>query len=168
MIDHLFIKCRQHGGPFTSVAEAVAVKDSRTSLRQELQYQKLTHPKDALNRRDLYKVNGLSAEAMFNNLKDLIDPNTEQQSEPYVAFLSQDEVLEILKPGSGSSTSSCNTTTTTYDFEYQQPVATVWDKAVSKQWYVGFVIAHSQSDDKLVVDHLERKGNKFEEHWGST
>lgn len=103
MIDHLLIKCRQRGGPFTSVAEAVAVKDSRTSLRQELQYQKLTHPKDALNRRDLYKVNGLSEEAMFNNLKDLIDPNTEQQSESYVAFLGQEEVVEILKPDSGGS-----------------------------------------------------------------
>ena len=64
-----------------------------------------------MNRHDLYKVNGLSAEAMFNNLKDLIDPNTEQQSESYVAFLGQEEVLEILKPDSGGSISSCNTTT---------------------------------------------------------
>lgn len=46
-----------------------------------------------------------------------------------------------------------------HHFEYQQPVATVYDEAVGKQWYDGFVIAHSQSDDKLVVDHLERKGN---------
>ena len=80
---------------------------------------------------------------MFKNLTCLLDPNTEQQSEPPVAFLSQDEVLEILKAESGSS--SCNTTTTTckYSFEPQQPVATVWDEAVGKQWHVGFVIALS-------------------------
>ena len=40
---------------------------------------------------------------MFKNLTCLLDPNTDQQSEPPVAFLSQDEVLQILKAESGSS-----------------------------------------------------------------
>ena len=33
----------------------------------------------------------------------------------------------------------------------------MWDEQQSKQWYIGFVI--SESEDSLIVDHLERKGN---------
>lgn len=62
-VDILFKKCKEHGGPVTSgqeVKDLVANYDSKELkqfLRQEIQYQRVTHPRDVAARPDLYKVN---------------------------------------------------------------------------------------------------------------
>ena len=96
----------------------------------------------------MYKVNLLSVEQMFANLSSLLNASNEQAEIPSL-FLNQEEMLEILKTETSSTCSK--------KFEFQQPVAVVWDEASGKQWYIGFVI--SESSDSLVIDHLERKTN---------
>ena len=51
-VDQLLVKCKDHGGPFTSVQEAKEVaskkpSELKTYLRQEIQYQRVTHQRDA-------------------------------------------------------------------------------------------------------------------------
>ena len=74
-------------GPFITTQEVEQIKDSKSYLRHELQYQKLAHPKDALYRPELYKVNALSSEQMVANLCCLLGPNKEEVELAPVFFL---------------------------------------------------------------------------------
>ena len=66
---------------------------------------------------------------MFANLSSLLNANNEQAEIPSL-FLNQEEALEILKTETSSTCSK--------KFDFQQPVAVVWDEASGKQWYIGF------------------------------
>jgi len=145
----LLIKCKQHGGPITSLEELKRIENNKPFLRLELQFQRLTHAIDTSYRPELYKVNRLTAEQMSANLKILINPDNHEASST-VTFFNQEEVLEILK----SEVSDLYPAKKIY---FQQLVAVMWDEQQSKQWYIGFMI--SESEDSLIVDHLERKGN---------
>ena len=76
--------------------ELKRIENNKPFLRLELQFQRLTHARDALYRPELYKVNGLTAEQMSANLKILINPDNHEASST-VTFFNQEEVLEILK-----------------------------------------------------------------------
>ena len=92
----MLIKCKQHGGSITSLEELKRIENNKPFLRLELQFQRLTHSRDASYRPELYKVNGLIAEQMSANLKILINPDNLEASST-VTFFYQEEVLEILK-----------------------------------------------------------------------
>ena len=60
-------------GLFTSVQEVKEVvskkpSDLKTYLRQEIQYQRVTHQRDAEARKDLYKINKMSKNDMIETL----------------------------------------------------------------------------------------------------
>ena len=63
-------------------------------LRQEIQYQRVTHHRDAKVRKDLYKVNNVSLEDMIKNLTVML---SDEQNNEGVVFLSEEEVVNILK-----------------------------------------------------------------------
>ena len=66
----------------------------KTFLRQEIQYQRVTHHRDAEVRKDLYKVNNVSLEDMIKNLTVML---SDEQNNEGVVFLSKEEVVNILK-----------------------------------------------------------------------
>ena len=66
----------------------------KTFLRQEIQYQRVTHHRDAKVRKDLYKVNNVSLEDMIKNLTVML---SDEQNNEGVVFLSKEEVVNILK-----------------------------------------------------------------------
>ena len=86
---------------------------------------------------------------MSTNFKILINLDNHETLST-VTFFNQEDILEILK----SEISDLYPAKKNY---FQQPIAVMWDEQQSKQWYIGFVI--SESEDSLIVDHLERKGN---------
>ena len=70
----------------------------KTFLRQEIQYQRVTHHRDAEVRKDLYKVNNVSLEDMIENLTVML---SDKQNDEGVVFPSEEEVMNmnILGPG---------------------------------------------------------------------
>ena len=66
----------------------------KTFLRQEIQYQRVTHHRDAKVRKDLYKVNNVSLEDLIKNLTVML---SDEQNNEGVVFLSEEEVVNILK-----------------------------------------------------------------------
>ena len=66
----------------------------KTFLRQEIQYQRVTHHRDAKVRKDLYKVNNVSLEDIIKNLTVML---SDEQNNEGVVFLSEEEVVNILK-----------------------------------------------------------------------
>ena len=66
----------------------------KTFFRQEIQYQRVTHHRDAEVRKDLYKVNNVSLEDMIKNLTVML---SDEQNNKGVVFLSEEEVVNILK-----------------------------------------------------------------------
>ena len=70
----------------------------KTFLRQEIQYQRVTHHRDAEVRKDLYKVNNVSLEDMMENLTVML---SDKQNDEGVVFPSEEEVMNmnILGPG---------------------------------------------------------------------
>ena len=63
-------------------------------MRQEIQYQRVTHHRDAKVRKDLYKVNNVSLEDLIKNLTVML---SDEQNNEGVVFLSEEEVVNILK-----------------------------------------------------------------------
>ena len=57
-VDQLLKKCKQHKGPLTSASELKVLIDAKSPdlkkfLRQEIQYQRVTHHRDAKVRKDV-------------------------------------------------------------------------------------------------------------------
>ena len=116
------------------------------------------HPRDALLRPGLYKVNGLSMEQMSANLICLTKDCASSEDITPDVFLSEEDVIDAIKDSALSRTTNADVPETERNqkFGFQQPVAVVWDGAGRKRWYVGFVVSE-QADSSVTVDHLERK-----------
>ena len=72
-IDVVLSKCKLHGGPVTNAEEVKDIPKNKSFLRHEIQYQRVTHPKDVIIRPNLYKVNGLSIDEMTSNLLSMFE-----------------------------------------------------------------------------------------------
>ena len=64
-VDQFLKKCKPHKGLLTSVSELKVLIDAKspdlkTFLKQEIQYQRVTHHRDAEVRKDFYKVNNVA------------------------------------------------------------------------------------------------------------
>lgn len=76
----LLRKCKGHGGPVTTGREVNDLTkryegqeaEVKQILRQKIQYQRVTHRKDAVARAELYNVNKLTKEIMRDNLINLV------------------------------------------------------------------------------------------------
>ena len=152
-VDQILLKCKTHDGPFTSPQDVKAFVNSdpddlKACLRQEIQFQRVTHPNDAEARKDLYKVNKLSEEDMIENLTVLLDDSCVEEA---VIFPTEDEIFEKLS----SNTTLCND-----DQMYQpnEPLAVFWDEGQTRSWYVGFFIDEND-DGTFRIDHLTKHSN---------
>ena len=85
------------------------------------------------------------------------DPST-------AAFFNEGEIMQIMKnqPNASDSIRSVSQDSD-QRFNFQQPVAVVWDEGSQKQWYIGFII--SESPDTVIIDHLERKSKDCHDTW---
>lgn len=68
--------------------------DLQVHLRQEIQYQRIPHQRDAGTRKDLYKVNRLSENDKVKNFNVLIGNNYQLKEE--MIFPTDDKVVEKL------------------------------------------------------------------------
>ena len=91
----------------------------KTFLRQEIQFQRVTHQNDADAREDLYKVNNISEKEMIENLIVLLE---DSDAEEAIVFPTEDEIFEKL--------SSLSTMSVNDDQLYQlnEPLAVFWDE----------------------------------------
>ena len=160
-IDHLLVICKQHNGPLTSVDELKTLVKGKSPkiksfLRQEIQYQRVTHPRDVEARKDLYKVNKITVEEMIQNLTVIFSEDT--TAEESILFPSEDEIMDILHHNVSTSTDDSDESTTestTLSLSPNQPVAVIWDSRNKRNWYVGFFIDMNE-DGTYRVDHMER------------
>ena len=155
-VDALLIKCKNHGGPVTTVADIQAISD-KSYLRQEVQFQRVTHPRDVAERPALYKINGLTADEMAANLITMLDSGLDDVASSI--FLCEDEIMTLLIEPLNEATSN-NPTSSKPTFEFQQPVAVVWDEpGDKKQWYIGFYLGEADKTNTFFrIDHVQRKG----------
>ena len=142
----------------TNAEKVAKISENKSYLRLELKYRKKMHPKDADQNPELYKVNGVSAEEMKENLTSLVELTSSSADSAPAVFFTEDEVMEILGEIDTSTSETRNK-----KFEFHQPVAAVSDEARGKQWHIGFVT--SESSDVLIVDYLERKGTECDDAW---
>ena len=145
-------KCKLHGDPMTSLSELEAFikdnkenKEKKKSLRQEIQYQKLTHKADFEERPDIYKVNGLSEGEMFENLTVLLASDSTTDETTDVLFDSEDKIMSILQSG------HCKEN----EYAINDPVIIVWHERQIVKWHLGFFL-DDNNDGSFRVDHLER------------
>ena len=164
-IDHLLVICKQHNGPLSSVDElkTLVVGNSpklKSFLRQEIQYQRLTHPKDFEARKDLYRVNKVSLEEMIENLTIIF--SEDDYVEDSIVFPTEDEIMDLLHNNS-ESTNVASEGNTTLSLRPNQPLAVICDSRAKRNWYIGFFLDKNE-DGTYRVDHLERiNGNN--ERW---
>ena len=77
-IDVILKKCKEHGGPVTSISELNQLclkyndNDIKKYLRQEIQYQKAAHRRDSQERPGLYKINNLTSEELTEQIALLL------------------------------------------------------------------------------------------------
>ena len=159
-VDQLLVKCKQHQGPFTSINEVKAlVKNNPTELksflRLEIQYQRVTHPRDAEARKDIYRVNKVSLEEMIENLTLILSDEIEAQD--CIVFPSEDEIMDTLLKKEQASTDDVAVQSETLNLVPNQPVAVIWDTKNRKEWYIGFFL-DKNDDGTFRIDHLERDG----------
>ena len=124
-VDALLIKCKEHGGPVTTMLDVHKLSDNKSYLRREIQYQRVTHPRDASERPELYKVNCLSSEEMVLNLSYML--NSESDETTPAVFLCEDEIMAILKEPQKETQSVLTI------IELEQSVAVVWDEPNNKK-----------------------------------
>ena len=125
----------------------------KTFLRQEIQYQRVTHHRDAEVRKDLYKVNNVSLQDMIENLTVML---SDEQNDEGVVFPSEEEVINILKQNLSLPVPQPEVNDAVCLLQ-NRPVAVIWDSKHKKKWYVGFFLDMNK-DGTYRIDDLERKG----------
>ena len=158
-VDQLLKKCKQCKGPLTSVSEIKVLIDAKspdlkTFLRQEIQYQHITHHRDAEVRKELCKVNNVSLEDMIENLTVML---SDEQNNEGVVFPSEEEVINILKRNLSLPVTQPEVNDAVCLLP-NQPVAVIWDSKHKKKWYVGFFL-DMYKDGTYRIDLLEKKGS---------
>lgn len=163
-VDQLLVKCKEHNGPITTIDELKDLvrhqpPELKTCLRQELQYQRVTHQRDADVRKDLYKVNKTSVHEMIENLTIILGSD-EHQSEGAVVFPCEEEIMETLEVAIITNVPDVDEVLQSHFqdeplFHPNQPLAVLWDEGNSKVWYVGFYMSNN-GDGTFRVDHLMR------------
>ena len=149
------MKCKDHGGPLTSVTELKALvtkksPDLKSFLRQELQYQRLTHQQDSTIHKDLYKINLVSEADMIENLTILL--GDDYQVEEAVVFISEEEIVQLLR---GEGNKDKETIEDEALFLPNQPLAVIWEEGGNKLCFIGFYVDDNE-DSTFRVSHLDR------------
>ena len=167
LVDQLLVKCKQHGGPVTSANELMTLVNEKPAklkmiLRAEIQYQRVMHQQDAVARRELYKVNALPEKERIENLTVILGDDNQSSVEP-VLFPCEDEIIEMLREGTDKIIQEEATVQVTEvpsedpAFQFNQPVAVIWDEGCVKRWYIGFYLDDNR-DGTFRVDHLMHAG----------
>lgn len=165
-IDVILKKCKEHGGPVTSISELNQLclkyndNDIKKYLRQEIQYQNAAHRRDSQERPGLYKINNLTSEELTEQMALLLATDEQDSG---ILFHTEEEIVDIILDRHSSNRNELSTshditvTVTGKSYEYQQPLAVVWDQGAGRTWYVGFFI--DENDDGTIrVDHLVQQG----------
>ena len=95
-IDQVLIKCREHGGTVTFLAELLDLwntysemeKILKSYLRLEILCKKFTHPQDVQARPTLYKVNLMSVEQLYENMVILL--GSDDKPDETIVFTCED------------------------------------------------------------------------------
>ena len=148
----------EYCGPTTSLPELEEglkkiEKNKKKWLRLELQFQRLTNAKDALERSYLYKVNNLTENEMAENLATLLASDTMGSEGEDIVFDSADEIMSILQ--NKLEESSTSTSSVKQKRQRDDPIIVVWHERGNPVWYLGFYLDEND-DDTMRIDHLKR------------
>jgi len=154
--DLLLSKCKEHQGPFVNSGEVKAFltrcadddKALKSSLRQEIGFQKCLHPVDARERHDLYRMNYMTSQQLAANLIVLLDRDVSSQGDALVCFPSEEEIMDAIQQAQSSEK------TNERRYQTQQMVAVIWDNDNERYWCLGIYIS-ADEDGIHKIDHLE-------------
>ena len=159
--DRVLVKCKSWNGPFISVEELETSllgadnKKTREILRHEITFQRITHPSDAIIRKELYLINKQDISTMKCNLIILLSNAAVVEFNDGEVFLpTESEVMETLK----SHELEENIPDITEDLDIMkinEPKAIVWEENSELKWYVGFILSIESSNSRK-VEHLTR------------
>ena len=71
-------------------------KDKKTFLRQEVQFQKITHKKKLIERPELYELNGLTLQYFLVNFAAILSLDTIIDRDETLLFESANKIMEII------------------------------------------------------------------------
>ena len=159
--DRVLVKCKSWNGPFISVEELETSllgadnKKTREILRHEITFQRITHPSDAIIRKELYLINKQDISTMKCNLIILLSNAAVVEFNDGEVFLpTESEVMETLK----SHELEENIPDITEDLDIMkinEPKAIVWEENSELKWYIGFILS-IESLNSRKVEHLTR------------
>ena len=159
--DRVLVKCKSWTGPFSSVKELEASlvgsneKKTRDILRHEITFQRITHPNDAIVRKELYLINKQDISTLKYNLVILLSNTAILETNDGEIFLpTESEVMDALN----SYGLEENVSVITEDLDIMkinEPKAIVWEENNELKWYIGFILS-IDSPNSSKVEHLTR------------
>ena len=176
-INVLIAKCKNHGGPFSTVKDLEeAMKriseegEVKRVLRTELLLRKHTSSRDFKQNPELYKVNKMEVKDMKFNLALLLSgedgDGRKDLNEDDIEFPSEEEMLQMITADTEASSPVDQIFPDAIGIS--EPIIVIWDIKGYRKWYLGFVRKQVQ-EDMYMVDHLQcvskRKGCKQYWQW---
>ena len=164
------MKCKSWNGPFSSVKELEASlvgsneKKTRDILRHEITFQRITHPNDAIVRKELYLINKQDISALKYNLTILLSNAAVIETNNGGFFLpTESEVMDTLN----SSEQEENVPIIAENLDVMkinEPKAIVWEENNELKWYIGFILSIDSSNSSK-VEHLTRALHSQDSLW---
>ena len=168
--DRVLVKCKSWNGPFSSVEElefslvGANVKKTREILRHEITFQRITHPNDAIIRKELYLINKQDISTLKYNLVILLSNAAIVETNDGEIFLpTESEVMETLN----SYEHEDNVPVTIQDLnmiKINEPNAIIWKENNEFKWYIGFILS-TESPNLSKAEHLTRVLNGKDLLW---
>lgn len=168
--DRVLVKCKSWNGPFTSVKEledsllGSNEKKIRDILRHEITFQRITHPHDAIARKELYLINKQDISALKYNLTILLSNAAVIETNNGDFFLpTESEVMDTLN--SSEQEESVPIIAENLDvMKINEPKAIVWEENNELKWYIGFILSIDSSNSSK-VEHLTRALHSQDSLW---
>ena len=159
--------CKSWGGPATTSEELHVVLNGKDNqqhiLRTEMSYYVHTHKAQKVTHKDLFRINGITYEEMFENLMILLDDEKHESTSTIANLPSNEEVSKKLSKQVQPDISVPTTSDVTIDKTNTMCVVVWIDENDSYSWYLGYI--KKQVDDKFLVDHLTRVVKNSDTAW---
>ena len=162
--DRLLVKCKSWSGPSTNTEELKVILSQRPDMqevivRTELSYYRQCHRSDILNRRELYRLNGILHEERMENLFILLGGSNDQLSSN-AHLPTNNEALQLFSLGNNESPQSSNDSQMQIEDD-EIPImindiyVTLWNEERHNQWYLAYCLSCNE-DGTFTMDHMHR------------
>lgn len=171
--DRLLIKCKSWGGPCTNIDEIELIIGQKPEMqevivRTELSYFRQCHRSDIINRKDLYKLNGISHEERLENFLILLGGSITNLSEN-ARLPTNSEALQLLtdvnlNPDSNVDSPQIDMEENIGSIKINELYVTLWNERRKNQWYLSYCVSEN-NDGTFHMDHMHRVKNTSHNEW---